>query len=171
MLSYSHPIWNFLQLQFRVGAQFFFRMSTENFVQFLPNHLYNSVFGFSQMSLKFNWSSSFKSYLKFIIFGFKTTLIWFSKPTLTHTFTTIYAASQDNSVCLLGGQFWAPHLSLVKLHSSSDDGAWVRSFSHLFWSRGRQQDGFFMTPQNKKKAKATPHLIIIFQPSQFKRRS
>ena len=91
------------------------------------------------------------SYLQFIIFGFKTTtLIWFSKPTLTHTFTTIYAASQDNSVCLLGGQFWAPHLSLVKLHSSSDDGAWVRSFSHLFWSRGRQQDGFFMTPQNKK---------------------
>lgn len=102
------------------------------------------------------------SYLQFIIFGFKTTtLIWFSKPTLTHTFTTIYAASQDNSVCLLGGQFWAPHLSLVKLHSSSDDGAWVRSFSHLFWSRGRQQDGFFMTPQNKKKPKQH-HIWLSF---------
>ena len=101
-------------------------------------------------------------YLQFIIFGFKTTtLIWFSKPTLTHTFTTIYAASQDNSVCLLGGQFWAPHLSLVKLHSSSDDGAWVRSFSHLFWSRGRQQDGFFMTPQNKKKPKQH-HIWLSF---------
>ena len=96
------------------------------------------------------------------MFGFKTTtLIWFSKPTLTHTFTTIYAASQDNSVCLLGGQFWAPHLSLVKLHSSSDDGAWVRSFSHLFWSRGRQQDGFFMTPQNKKKPKQH-HIWLSF---------
>ena len=96
------------------------------------------------------------------LFGFKTTtLIWFSKPTLTHTFTTIYAASQDNSVCLLGGQFWAPHLSLVKLHSSSDDGAWVRSFSHLFWSRGRQQDGFFMTPQNKKKPKQH-HIWLSF---------
>ena len=102
------------------------------------------------------------SYLQFIMFGFKTTtLIWFSKPTLTHTFTTIYAASQDNSVCLLGGQFWAPHLSLVKLHSSSDDGAWVRSFSHLFWSRGRQQDGFFMTPQNKKKPKQH-HIWLSF---------
>ena len=102
------------------------------------------------------------SYLQFIIFGFKTTtLIWFSKPTLTHTFTTIYAASQDNSVCLLGGQFWAPHLSLVKLHSSSDDGAWVRSFSHLFWSRGRQQDEFFMTPQNKKKPKQH-HIWLSF---------
>ena len=102
------------------------------------------------------------NYLQFIIFGFKTTtLIWFSKPTLTHTFTTIYAASQDNSVCLLGGQFWAPHLSLVKLHSSSDDGAWVRSFSHLFWSRGRQQDGFFMPPQNKKKPKQH-HIWLSF---------
>ena len=114
------------------------------------------------MSLKSSYLSGVKLFAVHYVWvqNNNTNMIFKAHPN-PHIYYYLCSKPRQFSVLAWGSILSSPSLSLVKLHSSSDDGAWVRSFSHLFWSRGRQQDGFFMTPQNKKKPKQH-HIWLSF---------